>query len=212
MSTVELPKHPRGQGRRAGAAGGAIFARGRSVDLVVALGADMVEVPDVVGNDTPAAELLHHAARDSSWRPPGSTAPRFPPARSSARSPAAGTKVRVGSQVSGRRLARHRARDRGRGAAHRRRGTGELASASGGTGSGSSTSASNCTASYPSASVWSSGGDIYIRLTPGRRLATAHQRLSWDTNPMLVAQRQVRRVHARTVEAAPSPTESGGSA
>ena len=159
----------------------AIFARGRSVDLVVALGADVVKVPNVIGLDTPAAELLL-SAKDLVMQASGQYSATIPAGAVMSQDPAAGTKVRVKSQVQvvvslG---------------IEPELGSGSESSAGSGSSSsgGSGTSAddapgSNCTASYPNAEVWASGGDIYIRLTPGsgsRRLTSGS---AWDSGPIL---------------------------
>ena len=64
VSKVALTGTPAGKVAEQAPGAGTVFARRRSVDLVVALGADLVLVPDVVGNDTPAAEVADSGERD----------------------------------------------------------------------------------------------------------------------------------------------------
>ncbi len=179
ISKVALTGTPPGKVAEQAPGAGAVFARRRSVDLVVALGADLVVVPDVVGNDTPAAEVqlrakgltMEVAGRYSETIPAGAIITQNPPA---------GTKVPVGSQVV---VVVSLGILPESGAGSGTSSSGAAGSSDGGT--GSSTSPSTCTASYPRASVWASGGDIYIRLTPGgasRRLTSGS---SWDTSPLL---------------------------
>jgi uncharacterized membrane protein YgcG len=163
--------------------GGAVFGHGRSVDLVVAYGADMVEVPDVVGDDTPAAQLQIEG-QQLTMAVSGQYSDTIAAGAILSQNPLAGTRVPVGTQVVVS-VSLGIAPDSGSGAGSTSSGSTGASGGGGSTGSGSSTSASNCTASYPRASVWSSGGDIFIRLTPGggtRRLTSGSP---WDTNPIL---------------------------
>jgi hypothetical protein len=179
VSKVALTGTPAGRVAEQAPGAGVVFAHGGSVDLIVALGADLVVVPDVVGRDTPAAELLIRA-KGLTMEVSGQYSDTIPAGAIISQYPLAGTKVRIGTQVlvvvS---LGIAPESDTGSGASS------GGAGASGGGGSGSSTAPSKCTAAYPRASVWSSGGDIYIRLAPGggtRRLTSGS---SWDTSPLL---------------------------
>ncbi len=114
VSKVKLVSTRAGRVAEQAPPGGAIFGHGRSVDLVVAYGADMVEVPDVVGDDTPAAQLLI-TGQQLTMAVSGQYSDTIPAGAIISQSPAAGTRVPVGTQVRGRRLTRHRTGDRGRG-------------------------------------------------------------------------------------------------
>jgi len=180
VSTLESSSTPPGKVAEQAPPGGAVFARGRTVDLVVALGADLVAVPDVTGNDTPAAELLITGV-DLVMKVEGEYSDTIPAGAIISQYPAPGTKVRVGSQVLvvvslGIEPTVDTTGSTSTGSSS--------SSTSGGSGSSGST-ASTCTASYPNASVWASGGDIYIRLTPGGGTRQLTSGSAWDSNPLL---------------------------
>ena len=180
VSKVVLPKTPAGKVGEQAPEAGTVFARGRSVDLVVALGADMVIVPDVVGKDTPAAELLIEGAH-LVMAVVGQYSSTIPAGAVISQNPLAGTRVRVGTEVV---VVVSLGIEPETGASS----SGGTASSgdSGGSGStGSSSPPSNCTASYPNASVWASGGDIYIRLTPGAGARQLTSGSAWDSSPLL---------------------------
>lgn len=181
LSRVAMPGTPAGKVGDQAPEPGAVFAKGHTIDLVVAVGTDMVKVPDTVGTDTPAAELLITRAKllmDTA----GQYSPTIPPGAVISQEPGAGAQVPAGSEVvvvvsMG---------------IQPETGTSWRASNSEGAGDSADTDApdwvsaqSTCTASYPGASVWSSGGDVYIRLTDGggtRRLTSGS---GWDTAPLL---------------------------
>ncbi len=182
VSRALMPKTPVGQVAEQYPAADAIFARGRSVDLVVALGADVVKVPNVIGLDTPAAELLL-SAKDLVMQASGQYSATIPAGAVMSQDPTAGTKVRVEIPGSGGRF-RSASNPSWVRAANRRRGP-EARHSGGSSTSADDAPGSNCTASYPNAEVWASGGDIYIRLTPGsgsRRLTSGS---AWDSGPIL---------------------------
>jgi len=184
VSRVVLPDTSAGKVAEQAPEAGAVFSRGGSVDLVVALGAELVEVPEVIGNDTPAAELLIKA-KQLVMEVVGQYSSSIPAGAVISQNPPAGAKVPVGSGIA-LVVSLGIEPETGFGA-----GTSQLAGASfsadsGGSGStGSGSAQSNCTASYPGATVWSSGGDIYISLTGGggaRRLTSGS---GWDSRPLL---------------------------
>jgi len=181
LSRVEVPGTPAGRVGEQVPKAGAYLARGRSVDLVVAIGTEMVTVPDVVGNDTPAAELvitragleMDAAGEYSSAIPPGAVISQNPPP---------GARVRAGSDVvvvvS---LGLEPAVAAGWGTSSSDRAGTIPDDTDADVGSADST----CTDTYPGARVWSSGGDIYIRLSPGGATRQLTSGAPWDTDPLL---------------------------
>jgi hypothetical protein len=207
VTKVVDAKTPVGQVAQQSPEAGAIFASGRSVDLVVTLGADIVEVPDVMGVDTPAAQV-QLSAKQLVMQVAGQYSPNIPAGAVIGQKPAAGTKVRVESEVvlvvS---LGIEPETGGGSGSAS---GAGSFfASGSGSTSAAADDAAdANCTASYPSAEVWASGGDIIIRLAPGageRRLTSGG---GWDRGPIL-APNAKHVVFLRAPSSSANPTEVG---
>ena len=43
----------------------------------------------------------------------------------------------------------------------------------------------NCTRTYPGATAWSSGGDIYVRLSPGGAARRVTSTGDWDSSPVV---------------------------
>ena len=182
VSKVELPDTSPGKVAEQAPPAGAVFGRGKSVDLIVALGADLTKVPDVIGNDTPAAQLLI-TGQDLVMEITGAYSDTIVAGAIISQSPPPGAEVPVGSAVVVV-VSLGAAPDSGTDTGTSGDGGTSAAIGTGGTGS-STTGRSNCTAVYKNASVWSSGGDIYIRLTPGggtRRLTSGS---AWDTGPIL---------------------------
>jgi len=182
LSSIELSGTPAGRVGEQIPEAGAFLAKGRSVDLVVALGTQMVTVPDTVGNDTPAAELLITRA-GLKMNATGQYSSTIPPGAVISQDPVAGTKVRTGTEVivvvS---LGIEPVAGEGWGPSTS---GGESAVPGDDAIADSSTSPSECTATYPRASVWSSGGDIYIRLAPGGAARQLTSGPAWDSAPLL---------------------------
>jgi hypothetical protein len=185
VAKVVDAKTPVGQVAQQTPAAGAIFANGRSVDLVVTLGADIVVVPDLMGVDTPAASV-QLSAKQLSMQVAGQYNPTIPAGAVMGQKPAAGTKVRVESEVV--LVVSLGIEPETGGASGASSGSGSYYASAGSGGSSAaavSGPGSECTASYPNAEVWASGGDIFIRLTPGagaRRLTNGG---GWDRGPIL---------------------------
>lgn len=181
LSRTELPGTPVGRVGEQVPAAGAFLARGSSIDLLVAVGAEMVTVPDAVGMDTPAAELLmtrSKLAMDAT----GEYNPSVPPGAIISQEPTPGTTVRAGSEVAVVvSLGLEPAVAAGWDASSDRQASGVADDTDADPGS----AGLECTASYPGASVWSSGGDIYIRLAPGGAAKQLTSGSSWDTRPLL---------------------------
>jgi len=184
VSRVVLPDTSAGKVAEQAPEAGTIFSRGGSVDIVVALGSELVEVPEVIGNDTPAAELLIKA-KQLVMVVEGQYSPSIPAGAVISQTPPAGTKVPVGSSVV-LVVSLGIEPETGFGPGTSPPAGASFSASSTGSGStGSGSAQSNCTASYPAATVWSSGGDIFIRLTGGgstRRLTSGS---AWDSRPLL---------------------------
>lgn len=165
-------------------AAGAIFATGRPVDFVVALGAEKVQVPDLMGADSPGASV-QLSAKQLEMDVAGQYSSRIPAGAVMSQNPVPGTEVRVKSTVAlvvSLGIEPETASGTGSTA-----GAGTYYSSKGGTtgSSGDGTTASTCNDSYSGASVWESGGDIFARLSPGAGARQLTSGSPWDTNPML---------------------------
>lgn len=162
---------------------GAVVRDGTSVDLVVAAGADLVTVPDVCGHDAANASVkLIQAGFEVASAEEYSD--RTPVGVAIWQSPEAGTKAHDGSTVTvyyslGPQSAAKVAVSRspaGDGMTDADRGT---------TGSGTGPLMMNCVRAYPGATAWSSGGNIYVRLTPGGAARRVTSTSAWDTAPVI---------------------------
>ena len=98
VSKIELPDVSPGKVAEQAPPAGAVFGRGKSVDLIVALGADVTKVPDVIGNDTPAAQLLI-TGQDLVMEITGAYSDTIPAGAIISQSPPPGAEVPVGSTV-----------------------------------------------------------------------------------------------------------------
>jgi hypothetical protein len=184
ISKVATAKSPAGKVAQQTPAAGAIFASGRPVDFVVALGGDLVVVPDLLGSDTPAAEL-QLSAKQLTMEVAGQYSPRIPAGAVMSQTPRAGAKARVQSQVvvvvS---LGAQPETNSGTGSASSA-GSFFTRNTASSMAADSDTSVSGCTDAYPEADVWTSSGDIYIRLAPGGAAKQLTSGSGWDTNPTI---------------------------
>jgi len=183
VSRVVLPDTSAGKVAEQAPEAGAVFSRGGSVDLVVALGAELVEVPEVIGNDTSAAELLIKA-KQLVMEVEGRYSPSIPAGAVISQNPPANAKVPVGSRVV-LVVSLGIEPETGFGDSASPVAGASFSAGNGGSGSsGPGSTQSNCTASYPGATVWASGGDIYIRTGGiGTRQLTSGS--AWDSRPLL---------------------------
>lgn len=185
VSVVILEKTAPGRVGEQAPSGGSMLSKGRSVDLIVARGSEMVKVPDVLGNDTPAAQLLL-SNKDLKMSVSGQYSDTVPAGAVISQYPAGGSDAPIQSDVEVVvSLGLAPAADSAGGF-----------SASGGAGGGQAsvdpqnpgpqyTPQSGCTAVYHSASVWASDGAIYVRLTPGGATRKLTGGSSWDSDPKL---------------------------
>lgn len=186
VSLVTTSKVSRGHVAEQAPEPGAILSKGSAVDLVVVKGADLVEVPDVVGHNTAdAAQTI--SATGLGLKTVGEYSDVAPADAVIAQVPAAGEKVppqaavtivvSLGSETA---AAQNGATSGTQAGSTSVSGSG----ASGGNGSTTNPQASPFQASYPGSSVYSSGGNIYIRFAGGggRYLTSGSAR---DTNPIL---------------------------
>lgn len=163
--------------------GGVIVRKGTSVDLMVALGDGLATVPDVVGQYAANAvvELQQAGFEADSGEEYSDSVPR---GVSLAQSPLAGSMAKRGSTVTVYySLGPHSAAevafapsDTDDGIADTERGE---------TGSGTGPFVINCTDAYPGATAWSSGGDIYVRLSRGGAARRVTSTSDWDTAPVI---------------------------
>jgi hypothetical protein len=175
---------PAGKVAQQSPAASAIFATGRPVDLVVALGSSTVDVPDLLGSDTPAAEV-QLSARRLSMDVAGQYSSQIPPGAVMSQNPRPGTVVRTDSQVVlvvSLGIEPEGASGTGSSAGAGTFFTRPLDTAAA---TGVEASSANCTASYPGAAVWASGGDIYIRLSPGAGAKQITSGSGWDSAAVL---------------------------
>ena len=162
---------------------GTLARRGSGVDLMVGAGITFEAVPDVGGHDAPNASVklaqagfeVNTAEEYSDTVPLGAVI---------SQSPAPGERAAEGAVVTvcyslGPRSAASVAVVRSNTS------DGLTVANRGSTGSGVSRLVMNCTRSYPSATAWSSGGDIYVRLYPGARARRVTHTGDWDTDPII---------------------------
>ena len=163
--------------------GGSIFAKGNPVDLIVIKGSDLVKVPDVVGNDTPAAKIALDA-KGLGMEPTGAYSDTVPVGAIVSQVPLPGTLVRVDSAVAVT-VSLGPVPEVPGGSVPTNSSTSAGSSSGGSTSSSQYANAPGCDKAYPGASVWSSGGDIYARLTSGGATKRLTSGSAWDTDPML---------------------------
>lgn len=184
VSLVTTTKVARGRVAEQAPAPDAILAKGGAVDLIVVQGADLVTVPDVVGNDTAAAAKAI-GATGLGFKTVGQYTDTIPLNAVIAQVPVPGTKVppdssvtivvSLGSQATA--LA-------GGGSGTQAGAAGAGSGAGGGNGLTTTAQRSAFTASYPGARTWSDTGNIYLGFAGGGgRYLTGGP--PWDTNPIL---------------------------
>lgn len=162
---------------------GTLARRGSGIDLMVGVGIEFEAVPDVGGHDAPNASVklaqagfeVNTVEEYSDTVPLGAVI---------SQSPAAGERAAEGAVVTvcyslGPRSAASVAVVRSSTS------DGLTVANRGSTGSGVSRLVMNCTRSYPGATAWSSGGDIYVRLYPGARARRVTHTGGWDTHPII---------------------------
>jgi hypothetical protein len=172
------PGHVYEQAPRAGT----MVRKGTGVDLVVALGSGLVRVPDVLGHRAANANIelmqagleVANAEEYSNVVPVGLVV---------SESPQAGSRAETGSTVTvyyslGPQSAAVVA------VSPSNTNDGLTDETRGSTGSGTKL-IMNCTTAYPGASAWSSGGDIYVRLSPGGSARRVTSTGDWDTSPVI---------------------------
>ena len=169
---------------------------------------DKVQVPDLMGADTSAA-AVQLSSKQLEMEVAGQYSPTIPAGAIMSQNPPHGTKVGVKSSVAVVvSLGLEPEAASGTGSST---GAGTFYTASSGGGSGSSgtgTASSKCTASYPQARVWESGGDIYVRLSPGAGSRRLTRGSAWDTNPILAPSSKYV-VFTRAPKRETNPTEVG---
>ena len=162
---------------------GMTVRKGTSVDLIVATGGDLAVVPDVCGLVAANASIklrqagfeVEYGEEYSDTVPVGAAVSQSPPGGSRAEE---GSLVSVyyslGPQSEAKVIVTPSDTDDGLRDSERDS-----------TGSGSDPVVMNCTRSYPGARAWSSGGDIYVRLSPGGSARRVTSSGDWDTNPVV---------------------------
>ncbi|NTU71165.1 MAG: PASTA domain-containing protein [Coriobacteriia bacterium] len=163
-------------------AAGLTVRKGSSIDLLVAAGGNLISVPNVIGQDSASAsvKVLQAGFKVSSSEeysddvPEGVAVSQSPPAGSLAMPDSTVTVYySLGSQSMAAVAVDRSDTDSG------------LNLASTGTGTGNDPKIMNCTDAYPDANAWSSGGDIYVRLTPGGSARQVTSTGDWDTDPVV---------------------------
>ncbi len=162
---------------------GSIARRGSGVDLIVGSGANLTVVPDVVGMSAANASirLMQAGFEVDSGEEYSDTVPE---GLAVEQDPQAGTAAERGSIVAvyyslGPQSAAKVRID------HNDSDDGLLDSERDSTGSGTSPLIMNCYRAYPGATAWSSGGDIYVRTSPGAAARRVTRTSDWDTNPVI---------------------------
>ncbi len=164
--------------------GGNYLPKGEPVDLIVIKGSDMVRVPDVLGNNTPAAKVALDA-KGLGMKPTSVYSETVPVGAVVSQAPLPGTLVRVDSAVAVS-VSMGPVPITGGGSVPTNAATGGGTSSSSGSGQVTQYVPNpGCNTAYPGASVWSSGGDIYARLTPGGSTRKLTSGSPWDTDPIL---------------------------
>jgi len=162
---------------------GALLRKGTPVDLSVALGGNLVTVPNVVGLDSanaaiqlqqagfvpiPAEEYSDEVAEGIAIR----------------QTPVGGSQAEKGSEVTVYYSLGPQDLS-GVNVDHTDTNDGLTDANRDSTGTGNDPLKLYCTRVYPSAKAWSSGGDIYVRLTPGSAAQRVTSGTPWDTNPVI---------------------------
>jgi len=162
---------------------GTTVRKGASVDLMVALGAELAKVPDVRGHDSANAsvEIMQAGFEISSAEEYNDTVPQ---GAAISQSPAAGSLAAPGSTVTV--YYSIGAQSAAAVSVSHNDTSGVAAYAGDGTtGRATSTQAINARLSYPGVTAWSSGGDIYARLTPGGSVRQLTSNGDYDSDPIV---------------------------
>lgn len=166
---------------------GETMRRGSTVDLMVAQSDNLKTVPDVRGHDSASASVelmqagfeIANAEEFNSSVPIGAAVSQSPPG---------GTQAPDGSTVSV--TYSLGAQTDANPAVLRTDTNPELPATSGGRSLASTQLALNLSRAYPSAIVWSEGGDIYARLAPGQATRRLTATGDWDTQPIISPSRK----------------------
>jgi hypothetical protein len=185
---------------------GMTVRKGTSVDLIVATGGNLAAVPDVCGLVAANASItLRQAGFEAEYGeeysdtvPIGAAASQSPPGGSRAEE---GSVVTVYYSLGPQSAATVRVTpsDTDDGLSDSERDS---------TGSGSDPVIMNCTQAYPGASAWSSGGDIYVRLSPSGAARRVTSTGDWDTAPVIAPSGKYL-VFLRATGSGKRPTEVG---
>lgn len=164
-------------------AAGTMVRKGSSVDLQVALGDNLATVPDVAGRDAAnASVVVQQAGFEAAAAEEYSDS--VPLGIAVSQSPLGGSLARLGSLVTvSYSLGPQSAADVS--VSHSDTDDGLTVANRGTTGTGNDRSIMNLSRAYPGASAWSSGGDIYVRLSPGGTARRVTSTGDWDTAPVI---------------------------
>jgi len=184
----DVSEIPAGEGRPGTVAeqapsAGTTVRKGTSVDLMVALGGNLVTVPDVSGQDSANAsiELIQAGFQIASAE---EYSDLVPTGVAVSQTPQAGTRASDGSLVTVfYSLGPQSAAEVN--VARSDTDNGLSTASSGSSGSGADPLMMNCTRSYPGATAWSSNGDIYVRLSPGGAARRVTRTGDWDSSPVV---------------------------
>lgn len=162
---------------------GSVVRRGGKVDLAVALGNNLVTVPNVVGLDSANAAIQLQQANFNPI-PTEEYSEEVTAGVAIRQSPQGGTLAAKGSDVTVY-FSLGLQDPNGINVDHTDTNDGLTDAQRDSSGSGSDQYLLHCTKAYPNASVWSSKGDIYVRLTPGGAVHHITSDSQWDTNPII---------------------------